>query len=182
MNSRFLNGAAVGLSIGVVLLLLLCGAAYGYVSMTGDRMRAGWVMTPVLVAAQNVPANTVLTRAMLIDARAPEQLVTPSVVAPVNLGDVLGRRTRFALVTNELLRWSVVAREATAYFAKKDLPVGAAFSVEDFEARPVPAEQFTAWSVRDEHVSQLNGTTLVKLVKAGAQLRISDLSPVSVAQ
>lgn len=177
-DSRFLNGVAIGLGVPIVLLVLLGVAGSVFVRMTGERVRAGWLMTPVVVAAQNVPANTVLTRALLVEGKVPEQIATASVVLPVNMGEVLGRRTRFDLVANEPLRWSGVEMEATAYFAKKELPVGAAFSVNNFEARTVPPAQLTPWTVRDEHVAQLAGTTVVKVVKAGAQLRISDLSPV----
>ncbi len=177
-EQQFTAGRYAVLAVAVALLVPLGHHALEQERLIDEHAAAGSKPRPVLAAAKDVPADTVLTRELLTERPLPEALVRPSVVQPVDLEKVLGQRTRFELSRHDTLLWSALELDAAAYFARQELPVGAAFAVGDFERRAVATEQLTPWSVRDEHLPQLEGTKLVKVVKAGAQLRISDLSPV----
>ena len=108
----------------------------------------------------------------------PEQFVTSATVKPEQLGEVLGHPLRFVFAKGEMLTFPRVETDGLAYFAKKDLAVGAAFDEADFEERRVGPEAFTVWSVREGQLEQLKGTTYERAIRSGAQLTLSDVSAV----
>lgn len=175
-TSPFLKGLISGVSVGVVLLVLCSVAIAVWMRNSAVNAKKGWNLVPVLVASADVMPGTRLTRAHLEPRTMPEQFVTSATVKPEQLGEVLGHPLRFVLPKGSMLTWPRVELDGPAWFAKRDLAAGAAFDANDFEARRVPAETFTVWSVREDQFEQLKGTTYERAVRSGAQLTLSDVA------
>lgn len=88
-KSRFVSGLALGVGVTTLVLGL---ASTLYVSSAGRKARAGWNLRPIVVAAQDLPAGTVLTWEHLSQRSAPEQFVTPSIYMPDEASELIQQR------------------------------------------------------------------------------------------
>lgn len=104
------KGFATGLTISLVifsLLGLLGGVlAFSYVKKKEVDVRKGWNLVPVVVAAQDIPENTVVAMDMISQRSVPEQFVTSSVVKPDSASYIVNQRTLVPLQAGDMMLWS----------------------------------------------------------------------------
>ncbi|HLL54326.1 MAG TPA: Flp pilus assembly protein CpaB [Myxococcaceae bacterium] len=71
-----------------------------------DRVRRGWNLVPVVVAAVDIPEGTVVSVDMISQRNVPEQFVTSSVVKPDSASYVVNQKVLVALQAGDPLLWS----------------------------------------------------------------------------
>lgn len=83
-------------------------AALAFVSLRAREaeVQAGWDLVPVLVAAQDLPADAVVEADQLARRSIPERFVTASVVKPEHLSLVVGQRLRAPLRSGDPVLWT----------------------------------------------------------------------------
>lgn len=177
-DARFGTGVGIGVAIPLCVLVVFALANVWYARDRVTRAQRGWNLVPALVVTADVKTGTRLGREHVEQRTVPEQFATSSLVKPEQLPAVLGRRARFHLEPGEFLLFSSVELDGPAWFAKKDLAAGAPFDAGDFEERRLEAEAFTAWTVREDQLEQLKGTTYRRAIRSGEQLRLNDVSAV----
>lgn len=98
----FVTGFAVG--------LLICGVLAFAVSERICESRALFVsyrsFLPIVVAAQDLPAGTLVTMDMMSQRTVPDQFVTSSVVSADSASYIVNQRTLFSLQAGDPLLWS----------------------------------------------------------------------------
>lgn len=102
---RWLEGrralwAALGMAV------VAGGLAYGALRAQEARVRRGWDLVPVLVAAKDLAAGTTVTEALVAQREVPEQFATASVLRPESLVHVEGQPVRVPVVAGEPLLWT----------------------------------------------------------------------------
>ena len=94
----------------LIISLVLSVAAFlvGWSGLQKQRAdaRAGWNLTPVVVASVDVSEGTALTLEMVSQRSVPEQFVTASVVRPDSSSYVIGQKVMVALQAGDPLLWS----------------------------------------------------------------------------
>jgi pilus assembly protein CpaB len=78
------------------------------VSLVASVGTAGEPVTAVLVAADDLPAGTVITVDKLSQRTLPSEFVTRSLVRPDAASYLVGQRTRLPIVAGEPLLWTYV--------------------------------------------------------------------------
>jgi len=107
------GGLVVGLGVGVVA----GGFGAGFVSFTlvkkAEReSRAGWILTPVVVAPRDAAPGEALKLKELAQRDVPEQLVTSSMVRPDSTAYVASQPLAVPVQAGEPLRWAFFAAAA----------------------------------------------------------------------
>ncbi|MEW5741565.1 MAG: SAF domain-containing protein [Myxococcota bacterium] len=101
------------LVLGVLAFVLALPASCGGVFLLtkSNRVAAtkGWALTPVVVAAVDVPEGAVLTTDMISQRSIPEQFVTEAHVRPVDVQLVIGRKVNFPLLAGDPITWGQFA-------------------------------------------------------------------------
>src|SRR5437868_13897608 len=82
-------GALAGLVAGGMMLGLV---DFFFVRYEAARVRRGWNLVPVVVAAQDIPEGTTVTLDMISQRQVPEQFVTSSVVRPESAVHVVNQK------------------------------------------------------------------------------------------
>ena len=103
--SGFLLGAVAGLCLA---------AAFGY-PYAARKARQGWNLVPVIVAAADLPAGSVITYDVISQRPVPEQFATPSLLRPDHAAEIINLRLRVPLSAGDPIH--------TAYF--EAAPAGA---------------------------------------------------------
>lgn len=105
-GSGFLVGLLVALALFVVLGLIGGVLGYSFVKKREMDVRKGWNLVPVVVAARDIPENTVVTMEMISQRSVPEQFVTSSVVKPDSASYIINQKTLVAILSGDMLLWS----------------------------------------------------------------------------
>lgn len=106
--SPFAKGVATGM--GAAMLVAAAAAALLLPRAVSDA-KLGWNLVPVVVAAENLPAGTVLEAEHLSQQVLPEQFASEANIHPRDIPLVLGKRTPQALESGEPLVYSSFASE-----------------------------------------------------------------------
>lgn len=88
-------------TLALTSALSLAGWAWG--AREGSLGKKGWVTKPVVVAARDLPAGTVLAETDLTAGSRPDQFVTSSLVGVGDLRSLRGQRLRVAAVAGDAI-------------------------------------------------------------------------------
>lgn len=102
----FLFGLALGLGLFMLLGLIGGVVAYAAVKKKEVDVRKGWNLVPVVVAAQDIAENTVVSMEMISQRSVPEQFVTSSVVKPDSASYIINQRVLVPLQAGDMMLWS----------------------------------------------------------------------------
>ena len=105
-SSGFVTGLTIGLVIGLSISCLGGGLGFFYVKREAVNARNGWNLVPVVVAAQDITADTIVTYEMISQRSIPEQFVTSSVVKPDSASFVVNQKVLVPLQAGDPLLWS----------------------------------------------------------------------------
>ncbi len=94
------------LVIAVVLAVLAAIAAFSGIEAQRARVRAGWNLVPVLVAAQDIADGTLITQDMINQRSVPEQFVTSSVVKPDSWNYIVNQKILVPVQAGDPLLWT----------------------------------------------------------------------------
>jgi pilus assembly protein CpaB len=95
-------GFVVGAVVGGILAALV---GWVVVGMETQRVRRGWKLVPVIVAAQDIPEGATLELDLIQQHPIPEQFVTASLTRPNALERVLGQVMRHGVSRGDPIRW-----------------------------------------------------------------------------
>jgi Flp pilus assembly protein CpaB len=74
------------------------------------RARGGWDIVPIAAAAADLDAGTILTAAMIEPKSLPGKFVTPNVLGPASVGEVIGERALIPIKKGDPLYRSALGR------------------------------------------------------------------------
>jgi serine/threonine-protein kinase len=137
---------------------------------------------PVVVAARDLPAGTVVTFEMLQQRSYPARIVTASVVKPDSASYIINERLTAPLRAGDMLLWSQFSALAVAegtelvVLAARDLPVGMPLTLALVEQRAVPKALATTSVMKPRQVPHLLGHTLKTAVRKGDFILWAQLS------
>jgi len=89
---------ALGLFAGII--------AYSAIKRQEARVRSGWNLVPVVVAAVDISEGTVVTFDMISQRAVPEQFVTSSVVKPDSASYVVNQKVLVPVQAGDPMLWS----------------------------------------------------------------------------
>jgi len=92
--------------VAIGLGLLAAAFAWMAVRRANEEARKGFVPSPVLVAAMDVPPGTELTTEHVAQRMIPEQFVTTSLVKPENVSYVIGQKVLVPLQAGDVILWT----------------------------------------------------------------------------
>jgi len=102
-TSMTILGALAGF---VVTACLGTAMAWPLAHRLAQQRSAGWNLVPVVVAAVDIEADTVVTMEMISQRSVPEQFVTSSIVKPDSAAYVVNQKTFGTLRQGDPLLWS----------------------------------------------------------------------------
>lgn len=172
-------GLTIGLGIAALLLCLGGGAGYLFVKRQETAVRRGWSLLPVVVAAVDIPEDTLVTMEMMAQRSIPEQFVTASIVKPESASYIVNQRLLVPVQSGDPLLWSHFEskKQASRLFATHDLAVGATLTEHDTEERPMPEALTTPSWVKAEDRPLLGGKPLIAPFRAGDPILWTHLRP-----
>lgn len=94
------------LAIAGALALLAGHWIYGSLSSEEQRIRAGWDLVPILVAASHLEEGETIERGDLLPAEMPERFVSESMVRPAHAETLIGQRLIVPLRPGDPILWS----------------------------------------------------------------------------
>jgi pilus assembly protein CpaB len=94
------------LLVAVALGILAGAVAYLSLKQQERRVKAGWNLVPVVVAADSVNEGTIITYDMISQRPVPEQFVTSSVIKPDSANYIVGQKVLVPLQAGDPLLWS----------------------------------------------------------------------------
>jgi pilus assembly protein CpaB len=106
-RSQLALGVMIGLLAGIVIASCT-GGVVGYTVglQRAEKLRKGWNLVPVVVAAVDIPAGTAVTFENISQRSVPEQFVTGSVILPASAGSIINQKVLVPLRPNDPLLWS----------------------------------------------------------------------------
>jgi Flp pilus assembly protein CpaB len=165
-----LMGAFSGGLIGFVVSALLVGmGGYAWVKKKEAEVRRGWNLVPVIVAAQDIPEDSVVTYDVISQRVVPEQFVTRSVVKPDSAQYIVKQRLLVPVQKGDMLLWSQFATQSQAQglVAARDLPVGTRLTEADVEPRRMPPELLTPSYITETERTRVVGRTISAAFRKG---------------
>jgi pilus assembly protein CpaB len=93
-------------AIASVFAVIAIGVAALLFDGTTKRVRLGWDLTPVIVAAQDMPEGTVVTTDMISERAVPEQFITSSVVRPDSVQYLVNQKILVPAQAGDPLLWT----------------------------------------------------------------------------
>src|SRR5581483_12473472 len=78
---------------------------YAQIKSGEARVRKGWNLKPVVVAAVDIKANDAVTFDVISQRSMPEQFVTGAMVTPARVTELVNRRARFEVHAGDPLLW-----------------------------------------------------------------------------
>ena len=94
------------LVVAIVLAVVAAFIVQRVISNKEQEARKGWNLTPVIVAAVDIPEGTTISMEMMSRHMIPEQFVTSSVVKPESANFIDGQKILIPLQQNDMLLWS----------------------------------------------------------------------------
>ncbi|MFO0594942.1 MAG: protein kinase [Myxococcaceae bacterium] len=139
---------------------------------------------PVVVAAHDLPAGTVVTADMLMQRQLPRQFATTSIVKPDALSYVLGQKLLVDVQAGDLVLWSQFETSkqqsgeelVTVLTAADNVPEGATLSPDRIVHKQVPKSLATKSVLRPQQTPHVWGHPLLANLKKGDLLLWSQLS------
>lgn len=153
----------VGLLVGgMVGMVLAGGGGYVLAKREANKMRLGWNLVPVVVAAVDISENTVVTFDMISQRAVPEQFVTGSVVKPDSASYIVGQKLLVPVLAGDPLLWSQfeTKKMPVVLIAAQDVPAGVALDTRDLAERPMPPELITPSFVPKEDQPKVVGRSV----------------------
>jgi Flp pilus assembly protein CpaB len=165
----------VGVISGGVIGLILGAALTGLVSYNYMKRRltdAYHSLVPVVVAAQDIPANTPITFDHISQRSMPEQFVPSSIVKPDSATRIIHQRINVSLKAGDPLFWhqfegAKPQKQAPCLLAARDIPVGAKLTEEDLEDRELATDLATASFIRQPERPQILGQVVSTAFRKG---------------
>jgi len=102
----FATGLVIALALFSVLGFFGGVLAYSAVKKKEVDVRRGWNLVPIVVAAQDIPENTVVTMEMISQRSVPEQFVTSSIVKPDSASYIVNQKVLVPIQAGDPLLWS----------------------------------------------------------------------------
>jgi pilus assembly protein CpaB len=99
----------LGIALALVALFGLIGGVVGYSFLKRREMevRKGWNLVPVVVAAKDIPENSVVTMEMLSQRSIPEQFASSSsIVKPDSASYIVNQRILVPVLAGDMMLWS----------------------------------------------------------------------------
>ena len=94
------------LFVAIVLAVIAAVIVRSVISRQETEVRKGWNLTPIVVAATDIPEGTTITMEMMSRHMIPEQFVTSSVVKPDSANFIDGQKVLVPLQQGDMLLWS----------------------------------------------------------------------------
>ena len=94
------------LVVAIVLAVVAAFIVQRVISNKEQEARKGWNLTPVIVAAVDIPEGTTISMEMMSRHMIPEQFVTSSVVKPESVNFIDGQKVLVPLQQGDMLLWS----------------------------------------------------------------------------
>jgi Flp pilus assembly protein CpaB len=171
-DSSFTVGILTGGVLGLILGAALMGfAGYGYVQRKLAPYRSSY-LTPVVVAAVDIPANTPVTFDFISQRSVPDHLATESVVKPDTASRIVGQRINAPVRAGDMLLWSQFEspkprKQAPCMVAARDLAVGTKLTEADLEDKELPTDLATSSFIRQSERSQILGRPVTTAFRKG---------------
>lgn len=106
-GSGFVLGVLSGGALGfLVIALVLVVGGYSWVQKQAREAKKGWNLVPVVIAAQDIPENTIVSFEHLSQRSVPEQFVTSSVVKPDSASYIVNQRILVPAQAGDMMLWS----------------------------------------------------------------------------
>lgn len=161
-----LSGGAVGF---LVLVLVLFTGGYAYVKKQVREAKQGWNLVPVVVAAQDIPEDTLVTYEQISQRSVPEQFVTSSVVKPDSASYIVNQKLLVPVQAGDPMLWTHFETKKTTatLMAARDIPVGGKLTEADVEVKALEEEHMTPSYVKDAERPQVVGRTVTAPFRKG---------------
>ncbi|MBX7097695.1 MAG: hypothetical protein K1X89_08285 [Myxococcaceae bacterium] len=153
----------VGLLVGgMVGMVLAGGGGYVLAKRQANKMRQGWNLVPVVVAAVDLAEDTVVTFDMISQRSVPEQFVTGSVVKPDSASYIVNQKILVPVLAGDPLLWSQfeTKKQPVVLIAAQDIPTGVVLDTQDLIERRMPQELVTPSYVPKEDQPKVVGRTV----------------------
>ncbi|MCP3144131.1 SAF domain-containing protein [Pyxidicoccus xibeiensis] len=169
-GSGFFPGAVIGGVLGFLVMALVLGVGgYAYVKKRANDARRGWNLVPVVVAAQDMPEDTLVTFEGLSQRSVPEQFVTTSVVKPDSASYIVNQRLNVSVQAGDPMLWTHFDTKKRAPFlvAARDIPVGAKLTEADMVPKGLDSELVTPSYVKESERPQVVGRPVIAAFRKG---------------
>lgn len=122
-GSGFVLGVICGGALGFLVIALVIGVGgYAWIQKQAREAKRGWNLVPVVVAAQDIPENTVITFDQISQRSVPEQFVTSSVVKPDSASYIVNQRLLVPVRAGDPMLWSHFETSQQAPVAETPVP------------------------------------------------------------
>lgn len=177
-KSGFALGLLIGLVCSAVILALGAVAGFAWLKRAHADARRGWNLVPVVVAAEDIAENTVVTFDMMAQRSIPEQFVSTSIVKPDSASYVVNQKVLVPLQSGDPLLWSQFDKTGTsALFLLRDVKPGSTLEERDLEERPVRPDLLTPSWVLPRDRPQAIGRPVVAPFRKGDPLLWTHFKP-----
>lgn len=106
--------ALLGIGLGLATACVVGGlVGLGIAHRVRTEGRKGWNLVPVVVAASDAPAGTVMSFEMISQRSLPEQFVSSSVVKPDSASYIVNQRLLVGARAGDLMLWSSFEQAAS---------------------------------------------------------------------
>lgn len=169
-GSQTLLGLLGGATIGFFVTVLVVGVGgYAWVRTKEKDVRRGWNLVPVVVAAQDIPEDTVISFEAISQRSVPEQFVTSSVVRPDSASYIVNQRILVPVQAGDMMLWSQfeTKKKYDGLVAARDIPVGAKLTEDDMESRGIDPGLATPSFVREPERPQVVGRRVIAAFRRG---------------
>jgi Flp pilus assembly protein CpaB len=169
-GSGFVLGVISGGALGVLVLgLVLVVGGYAWVQRQVREAKKGWNLVPVVVAAQDIPEDTVVTFDLISQRSVPEQVVTSSVVKPDSASYIVNQRILVPVQSGDMLLWSQfeTKKMTDGLVAARDIPVGAKLTEDDVTPRKMAPDLVTPSYVKEPERPQVMGRPVIAAFRKG---------------
>jgi Flp pilus assembly protein CpaB len=163
-------GLLTGGAIGFFVAVLVVGVGgYALVKKKERDVRKGWNLVPVVVAAQDIPEDSVVTYEMISQRSVPEQFVTSSVVKPDSASYIVDQRVHVPLQAGDMLLWSQfeTRKRTSGLVAARDIPVGVKLKEEDMTSQGMDESLLTPSYVKEPERPQVVGRRVIAAFRKG---------------
>ncbi|WP_371877665.1 SAF domain-containing protein [Pyxidicoccus parkwayensis] len=151
------------------MAVVIGGGGYVWIKKKEADVRRGWNLVPVVVAAQDLAEDTVITFESISQRSVPEQFVTSSVVRPDSANYIVNQRILVAAQAGDLMLWSQfeTKKQADCFVAARDIPVGAKLTEDDMLPQGMDPKLVTPSYVKEPERPQVVGRPVIAAFRKG---------------
>jgi Flp pilus assembly protein CpaB len=159
-------GALAGLVAGGMMLAVI---GFFFVRYEAARVRRGWNLVPVVVAAADIHEGELVTLDNISQRMVPEQFVTSSVVRPESASHIVNQKITVEVQAGDPLLWSQFETKAkpSVLVAAADIPVGTTLAEKDVAEREVPKDLLTESFILTKDRPQVIGRSVAAPFRRG---------------